>query len=66
MVWVGGEDHLKIMCLNKGLLLNTIFDRLRSASVVVEKYADRFARSKTFGFVTSCPSNLGSRYQKQN
>lgn len=46
--------------MKKGTVLNHVFDRLKSASVVVEKYADKFARSKTFGFVTSCPTNLGT------
>ncbi len=35
--------------------MHDVFDRLRSASVIVEKYADKFARSKNFGYVT----NLG-------
>lgn len=60
IVWVGEEDHLRIMCMKKGTVLNDVFDRLRSASVIVEKYADKFARSKSFGFVTSCPTNLGT------
>ncbi|KAJ3350968.1 hypothetical protein HDU91_006175, partial [Kappamyces sp. JEL0680] len=60
IVWVGEEDHLRIMCMKKGTILNDVFDRLKNASVVVEKYADKFARSKTYGFVTSCPTNLGT------
>jgi len=61
IVWVGEEDHLRITCMKKGMILNDVFDiyRLRSASVIVEKYADKFARSKNFGYVTSCPTNLG-------
>lgn len=60
IIWVGEEDHLRIMCMKKGTVLNEVFDYLKNASVVVEKYADKFARSKTFGFVTSCPTNLGT------
>jgi protein-arginine kinase len=60
IVWVGEEDHLRIMCMKKGNMLNDVFDRLKSASFIVEKFADKFARSKTFGFVTSCPTNLGT------
>jgi creatine kinase len=40
--------------------LNKVFDRLETAEKVVEKYADKFARSKKYGFVTSCPTNLGT------
>jgi creatine kinase len=60
IVWVGEEDHLRIMCMKKGTILNDVFNRLKQASSVVEKFADKFARSKTFGFVTSCPTNLGT------
>jgi creatine kinase len=60
IVWVGEEDHLRIMCMKKGTVLNDVFNRLKAASTVVEKFADKFARSKTFGFVTSCPTNLGT------
>ncbi|KAJ3254480.1 hypothetical protein HK103_007116 [Boothiomyces macroporosus] len=60
IVWVGEEDHLRIMCMKTGTVLNEVFDRLKNASVVVEKYADKFAKSKKYGFVTSCPTNLGT------
>jgi creatine kinase len=46
--------------MKKGTILNEVFDRLKNASVVVEQYADKFARSKSYGFVTSCPTNLGT------
>lgn len=60
IVWVGEEDHLRIMCMMKGTLLNKVFDRLQAAEKIVEKHADAFARSKSYGFVTSCPTNLGT------
>ncbi|KAJ2999465.1 hypothetical protein HDV02_002778 [Globomyces sp. JEL0801] len=60
IVWVGEEDHLRIMCMIQGTILNSVFDRLQSAEKVVEKYADKFARSKKYGYVTSCPTNLGT------
>ncbi|KAJ3272522.1 hypothetical protein HDV01_005473 [Terramyces sp. JEL0728] len=60
IVWVGEEDHLRIMCMKTGTVLNEVFDRLKNASGVVEKYADKFAKSKKYGFVTSCPTNLGT------
>jgi creatine kinase len=32
IIWVGEEDHLRIMCMNKsGKVLNEVFDRLKSA-----------------------------------
>lgn len=29
IVWVGEEDHLRIMCMEKGTVLNDVFDRLQ-------------------------------------
>lgn len=60
IVWVGEEDHLRIMCMKKGTVLNQVFDRLSTACDVVEKNASKFAHSKDYGYVTSCPTNLGT------
>lgn len=60
IVWVGEEDHLRIMCMKKGFVLNEIFDRLHDACKVVEDNASTFAHSKDYGYVTSCPTNLGT------
>jgi len=37
IIWVGEEDHLRIMCMKKGALLNEVFDRLEKAVKVVEE-----------------------------
>eukprot|EP00924_Labyrinthula_sp_SR-Ha-C_P002827 maker-scaffold_13-snap-gene-8.1-mRNA-1 protein AED:0.01 eAED:0.01 QI:244/1/1/1/1/1/3/162/446 len=60
IVWLGEEDHLRIMCMKKGTVLNEVFDRLRDACDVVEARASKFAHSKDYGYVTSCPTNLGT------
>ena len=60
IVWCGEEDHLRIMCMKKGTVLNDVFDRLKSACGVVEAAASKFAHSEKFGYVTSCPTNLGT------
>lgn len=60
IVWCGEEDHLRIMCMKKGTVLNDVFDRLKDACVVVESAASKFAHSDKFGYVTSCPTNLGT------
>jgi protein-arginine kinase len=46
IVWVGEEDHLRIMCMKKGTVLNEVFDRLKGACDVVEANASGFAHSK--------------------
>ena len=61
IIWFGEEDQLRIMCMGKGFLLNEIFDRLNKALELVETIDGiKFATSEKYGFVTSCPSNLGT------
>ena len=61
IVWVGEEDHLRIMCMFKGTKLSEVFKKLEKALEVVSAIPGlEFAFSKTYGNVTSCPSNLGT------
>merc|ERR1719198_736019 len=61
IIWVGEEDHLRIMCMQKGTVLNEVFDRLKTALDVVESIEGlEFAKSEEYGYVTSCPTNLGT------
>nr|ABN49967.1 arginine kinase [Monosiga brevicollis] len=61
IIWVGEEDHLRIMCMRKGTVLNEVFDRLKTALDVVNGIeGPSFAMSPDYGVVTSCPTNLGT------
>ena len=61
IIWVGEEDHLRIMCMERGTVLNRVFDRLKAALDVVSGIEGlSFAISKDYGVVTSCPTNLGT------
>jgi protein-arginine kinase len=61
IVWFGEEDQLRIMCMKKGFLLNEVFDRLNTLLKAVEAIDGiEFATSESYGYVTSCPSNLGT------
>jgi hypothetical protein len=61
IVWFGEEDQLRIMCMKKGTKLNEVFDRLHQVLQVIEKIPGiEFAHDEDFGYVTSCPSNLGT------
>jgi creatine kinase len=61
IIWVGEEDHLRIMCMKKGTVLNEVFDRLKAALDVVNGIEGlEFAVSEDYGVVTSCPTNLGT------
>jgi len=61
IVWFGEEDQLRIMCMKSGTCLNEVFDRLRQGLDTIEAIEGiEFATSDKYGFVTSCPSNLGT------
>ena len=61
IIWNGEEDHLRIMCMAKGTILNDVFDRLENAvKVVQEKIEGGCAMSADYGVVTSCPTNIGT------
>jgi len=61
IIWVGEEDHLRIMCMKKGFLLNEVFDRLKKSLDVINGIEGlKFAISPDYGVVTSCPTNLGT------
>lgn len=61
IIWFGEEDQLRIMCMGKGFLLNEIFSGLSDLLQAVEKIDGvDFATSEKYGYVTSCPSNLGT------
>jgi creatine kinase len=60
LVWVGEEDHLRIMAMQHGGNLNALFDRLRAGLEILTELLPPFATSPTYGNVTSCPTNLGA------
>jgi creatine kinase len=61
IIWVGEEDHLRIMCMFKGSVLNEVFDRLKAAVDTVEALIEGgCAMSPDYGVVTSCPTNIGT------
>uniref|UniRef100_A0A7S3AEH5 Arginine kinase n=1 Tax=Haptolina ericina TaxID=156174 RepID=A0A7S3AEH5_9EUKA len=61
IIWFGEEDQLRIMVMKKGFLINEVFDELKTMLDVVEKIDGiEFAKDEQYGYVTSCPSNLGT------
>lgn len=61
IIWLGEEDHLRIMCMKKGSMLNEVFDRLKTAVDVTESKIDGgCAKSGDYGVITSCPTNIGT------
>ena len=61
IVWVGEEDHLRIIRMKTGTRLYDVYDRLRDVVHAIEAMPGIvFQRDDTFGYVASCPSNLGT------
>lgn len=60
IVWVNEEDHLRIMNMQIGSNLANIFNALKEELVLVESLGVQFAKSEHYGYVTSCPTNLGT------
>lgn len=61
IIWFGEEDQLRIMCMKKGSDLLEVFSNLNEMLKTVEGIDGiEFARDENYGFVTSCPSNLGT------
>jgi creatine kinase len=59
LVWVNEEDHLRIISMQQGGDLGKIYRRLiLGASTIGKKLP--FSHSDRFGFLTFCPTNLGT------
>jgi ATP:guanido phosphotransferase, C-terminal catalytic domain/ATP:guanido phosphotransferase, N-terminal domain len=59
MVWINEEDHLRIISLEKTSDLSSVYNRLCRAHGALNKSLD-FARDKKYGYLTSCPTNIGT------
>lgn len=61
IIWFGEEDQLRIMAMKKGTNLLEVFSSLESMLDTIEKLDGiEFAKDPNFGYLTSCPSNLGT------
>jgi len=59
LVWVNEEDQLRIISMQKGSNIRQVFERLAIAANKIEQKA-KFASDDHLGYITSCPSNLGT------
>lgn len=61
MVWLGQEDHLKIIVKLKGKVFNELFDKLKDVVDIIQKeFEGEWGNSEDFGILTSCPVNSGT------
>merc|ERR1719362_1104384 len=59
LVWVNEEDQLRIISMQPGADIGAVFTRLATAAAKIESVA-RFALDESLGYITSCPTNLGT------
>ena len=60
MVWVGEEDHLRIISIVKGRDLGAVDKSLSNLLVAMEGAGVDFAEHPTYGVITTCPTNMGT------
>jgi arginine kinase len=59
LVWVNEEDQLRIISMQPGADIHAVFDRLSRGAAEIEKVV-KFAHDEHLGYITSCPTNLGT------
>jgi len=59
LVWINEEDQLRIISMQKGGDIKEVFTRLSDAITQIEKEVS-FSYSEHLGYITSCPTNLGT------
>jgi creatine kinase len=59
LVWINEEDHLRIISMQMGGDLGQVYKRLMSGVAAIEKTSP-FSRDNRLGFLTFCPTNLGT------
>uniref|UniRef100_A0A194AK72 Putative arginine kinase n=1 Tax=Pinctada fucata TaxID=50426 RepID=A0A194AK72_PINFU len=59
LVWINEEDHLRFISMQKGGNLAEVYKRLVKAIHALEKKLT-FAKTDRHGYLTFCPTNLGT------
>ena len=59
LVWINEEDELRIISMQQGGDIKEVFDRLAKAVDFIQNSVE-FMKSEHLGYITSCPTNLGT------
>merc|ERR1719510_107508 len=64
IIWVGEEDQLRIMAMNKGsdvqAVWNLFYAGVEAVHKAVKEMGDEFVFDKSRGYLSSCPTNIGT------
>ena len=59
LVWVNEEDQLRIISMENGCDIGSVFKRLSKAAALLEERAP-FQHDNHLGYIATCPTNLGT------
>ncbi|XP_053381821.1 arginine kinase-like [Mercenaria mercenaria] len=59
LVWISETDHTRIISMQPGGRIDQVYSRLVEGVRIIEKQL-RFAHSDRLGYITFCPTNLGT------
>jgi hypothetical protein len=63
-VWIGEEDHMRIISMEKGDNIKNIFSRFCRATKAIQDVLQNnghdFMHNEHLGFIAACPSNVGT------
>jgi arginine kinase len=59
LVWINEEDHMRIISMEQGGSIQSVFNRLFNAVSLLEDNIP-FLYDERLGYLTSCPTNLGT------
>lgn len=60
LIWVGEEDHLRLMVMGTGRNLSHWMARLKHGHERLAELIPPFVHTERLGYITSCPTNLGT------
>ncbi|CAL4253449.1 unnamed protein product, partial [Meganyctiphanes norvegica] len=65
IIWVNEEDQLMVISMDKGCDVRGVFERLACGiksveDSVKEEFGHSFALDSKYGYILSCPTNLGT------
>lgn len=60
MIWVGEEDHLRVISIVHGSDLGAVDASLSDLLRAMEQFGVEFARHDIYGIITTCPTNMGT------
>merc|ERR1712228_734433 len=58
LVWINEEDQLRIISMEQGANIKSVFGRLEKAVAAINEQLE-FAYHEKLGYLTACPTNIG-------